>query len=192
MKSAPTPETDALRDEIWDTPYRDGDDFSKMLDQAKKLERERDAAVAERDEAVRSCHIWQKGHAELVKERDRWREKAEHLAVTCYSWEDNWKLLVKEIDAAIAERDTAIAFLVEARNLLESSKATRKSLIDACDSLQVEVRELKEQRDEARREAEGWRDCFKTGMSLQPKAPSQVFPWENETSAGTDAGGKTL
>jgi hypothetical protein len=23
-----------------------------------------------RDEAVRSCHIWQKGHAELVAERD--------------------------------------------------------------------------------------------------------------------------
>jgi hypothetical protein len=24
----------------------------------------------ERDEAIRSCHIWQKGHAELVAERD--------------------------------------------------------------------------------------------------------------------------
>jgi hypothetical protein len=24
----------------------------------------------QRDEAVRSCHIWQKGHAELVAERD--------------------------------------------------------------------------------------------------------------------------
>jgi hypothetical protein len=35
------------------------------------------------------------------------------------------------------------------------------------------------QRDEARREAERWRDCFKTGMSLQPKSPSQIFPWEN-------------
>ena len=29
----------------------------------QKLERER-------DEAIRSCHIWQKGHAELVAERD--------------------------------------------------------------------------------------------------------------------------
>jgi len=35
------------------------------------------------------------------------------------------------------------------------------------------------ERDEARREAERWRDCFQTGMSLQPKAPSQIFPWEN-------------
>jgi hypothetical protein len=35
------------------------------------------------------------------------------------------------------------------------------------------------ERDDARREAERWRDCFKTGMSLQPKAPSQIFPWEN-------------
>ena len=30
---------------------------------AEQLERER-------DEAIRSCHIWQKGHAELVAERD--------------------------------------------------------------------------------------------------------------------------
>ena len=30
---------------------------------AEQLERERDAAI-------RSCHIWQKGHAELVSERD--------------------------------------------------------------------------------------------------------------------------
>jgi hypothetical protein len=30
---------------------------------AEQLERER-------DEAIRSCHIWQKGHAELVTERD--------------------------------------------------------------------------------------------------------------------------
>jgi len=41
------------------------------------------------------------------------------------------------------------------------------------------ARELKIQRDEARREAERWRDCFQTGMSLQPKSPSQIFPWEN-------------
>jgi hypothetical protein len=33
------------------------------LDFARELERER-------DEAIRSCHIWQKGHAELVAERD--------------------------------------------------------------------------------------------------------------------------
>lgn len=38
------------------------------------------------------------------------------------------------------------------------------------------------QRDEARREAERWRDCFKTGMSMQPKSPSQIFPWENASA----------
>lgn len=31
---------------------------------------ERDATIVERDEAIRSCHIWQKVHAELVAERD--------------------------------------------------------------------------------------------------------------------------
>ena len=29
-----------------------------------------DDVISERDEAIRSCHIWQKGHAELVAERD--------------------------------------------------------------------------------------------------------------------------
>jgi hypothetical protein len=63
----------------------------QMLEHARKLERERDSLKnlhnenaahsaellqlcgtlqKERDEAVRSCHIWQTGHAELVAERD--------------------------------------------------------------------------------------------------------------------------
>jgi hypothetical protein len=29
-----------------------------------------DDVISERDEAIRSCHTWQKGHAELVAERD--------------------------------------------------------------------------------------------------------------------------
>lgn len=33
----------------------------------------------ERDEAVRSCHIWQKGHAELVAERDKYWEQADYF-----------------------------------------------------------------------------------------------------------------
>ena len=33
----------------------------------------------ERDEAIRSCHIWQKGHAELVAERDKYWEQITHL-----------------------------------------------------------------------------------------------------------------
>jgi len=58
-----TPETDELRDDIWATSYVEGSDFAQMFEHARKLERER-------DEAIRSCHIWQKGHAELVAERD--------------------------------------------------------------------------------------------------------------------------
>lgn len=39
---------------------------------SRKLERER-------DEAIRSCHIWQKGHAELVAERDKYWEQADYF-----------------------------------------------------------------------------------------------------------------
>ena len=35
-----------------------------------------DEVAAERDEAIRSCHIWQKGHSDIVAERDLWQEKA--------------------------------------------------------------------------------------------------------------------
>ena len=38
----------------------------------QKLERQR-------DEAVRSCHIWQKGHAELVAERDLCVKQIDYL-----------------------------------------------------------------------------------------------------------------
>ena len=33
----------------------------------------------ERDEAIRSCHIWQEGHAELVAERDKYWEQADYF-----------------------------------------------------------------------------------------------------------------
>jgi hypothetical protein len=39
---------------------------------AEQLERQR-------DEAVRSCHIWQKGHAELVAERDLCLQQIDYL-----------------------------------------------------------------------------------------------------------------
>ena len=54
-----TPETDAA--EVVLSPL-EGDKWV-LADIVRKLERER-------DEAVRSCHIWQKGHAELVAEKD--------------------------------------------------------------------------------------------------------------------------
>ncbi len=37
-----------------------------------------DDVIAERDEAVRSCHIWQKGHSDIVAERDAWKAEAEY------------------------------------------------------------------------------------------------------------------
>ena len=67
---------------------------------SRKIERERDEALAdlefrrdlyklqserlegierERDEAIRSCHIWQTGHAELVAERDKYWEQADYF-----------------------------------------------------------------------------------------------------------------
>lgn len=39
---------------------------------SRKIERER-------DEAVRSCRIWQRGHAELVAERDKYWEQADYF-----------------------------------------------------------------------------------------------------------------
>jgi hypothetical protein len=69
-----TPETDA-NDEAWayNMQY---DTFNSLMDDplpwdefARKLERER-------DEAVRSCHIWQKGHSDIVAERDLWKTEA--------------------------------------------------------------------------------------------------------------------
>jgi len=39
---------------------------------AEQLERER-------DEAIRSCHIWQTGHAELVAERDKYWDQADYF-----------------------------------------------------------------------------------------------------------------
>ena len=73
MKRAPTPETDEQHKAMPMGGF--------TLDFVGELENER-------DEAVRSCHIWQKGHAELVKERDKWAGL---------------------YDAAIAERDNALS-----------------------------------------------------------------------------------
>ena len=93
-----TPETDAffMREDIdWDMEY----------DLCRKLERERDVArevtknlsvaltaairsanarqdetehaMAERDEAIRACEIWQHGVSKIVEDRDHWRAEAE-------------------------------------------------------------------------------------------------------------------
>lgn len=43
------------------------------LDALKRI----DDLAADRDEAVRSCHIWQKGHSDIVADRDLWKAEAE-------------------------------------------------------------------------------------------------------------------
>jgi len=48
-QQTPTPETDALREEIWKHSYVDGSDFGHMLDHARKMERERNEAREQRD-----------------------------------------------------------------------------------------------------------------------------------------------
>jgi len=40
-----------------------------------------DEVVAERDEAVRSCYIWQKGHSDIVAERDLWQQEAKRWKI---------------------------------------------------------------------------------------------------------------
>jgi hypothetical protein len=40
-----------------------------------------DEVVAERNEAVRSCHIWQKGHSDIVAERDLWQQEAKRWKI---------------------------------------------------------------------------------------------------------------
>jgi len=54
---------------------------------------------------------------------------------------------------------------------------------DAYATMTIHALRMERQRDEARREAERWRDCLKYGMSMQPKAPSNVFPWENDEAS---------
>ena len=89
-----TPETDHLENNLSNAAH------PALLFLSRKIERERDRALAdlefrrdlyklqserlegierERDEAVRSCHIWQKGHAELVAERDKYWEQITYL-----------------------------------------------------------------------------------------------------------------
>jgi hypothetical protein len=55
-----TPETDELRDDIWQSVYVEGQDFMQMLEHSRKLERERDEARAKiitRDRLVEAATI---------------------------------------------------------------------------------------------------------------------------------------
>jgi hypothetical protein len=47
--------------------------------ECKRLQNELTAVTEQRDEAIRSCHIWQTGHAELVTERDKYWDQADYF-----------------------------------------------------------------------------------------------------------------
>jgi hypothetical protein len=104
-----TPETDA-NDEAWayNMQY---DTFSSLMDAplpwdefARKLERER-------NEAVNSCHIWQKGHSALVSDRDGWKRLAVEQEKEIEEWKvevERWRSLAQgwRKEAVDAIKDT--------------------------------------------------------------------------------------
>jgi hypothetical protein len=98
-KMTETPETNACIKEYKHIRFLEEDHWSlngkftythPIVALCRRLERQRDGlksaadcasdllytAIAERDEAVRSCHIWQKGHSDIVAERDLWQQEA--------------------------------------------------------------------------------------------------------------------
>ena len=87
----------------------------------QRLERERNewkevaegnllGAIYERDEAIRSCHIWQQGHSKIVEDRDYWKAEAER-----------WRDCHHEI---IADRDWLILELVEISSTADNCENT--------------------------------------------------------------------
>jgi len=81
-----TPETDAAEWGI--TPHN----MVVRSGLARKLERER-------DEAIRSCYIWQKGHSDIVTERDLWQQEADRWRNMYIQYEE---LLEGQIQEAVA------------------------------------------------------------------------------------------
>jgi hypothetical protein len=69
-----TPETTIIP-EIIDEPnkagcFNDLETIGYLAAEISRLRGKLNELERERDEAIRSCHTWQKGHAELVTERD--------------------------------------------------------------------------------------------------------------------------
>ena len=90
MKRAPTPETD---EEHKTMPMGE---FT--LDFARKLERER-------DEAIQSCHIWQKGHSEMVERCARWEDVAYDKLSELSRQIEKTRIVTEQRNTAISERD---------------------------------------------------------------------------------------
>jgi hypothetical protein len=160
-----TPETDALRDEIWDTPYRDGDDFSKMLDHAKKLERQRDEAREQRDAFIKEI--------EIANERLRGKKHPDDNGIMV-DGEVDIKQLLEQRDGlksaadcasdllytAIAERDEARSRFNEI-DLCQNGQSPCKwslKLIHERDALVKALEECKEDSIELLGERSWWKD----------------------------------
>ena len=128
-----TPETDEFeRSEC------DGNESS--LSFARKLERER-------DEAVRSCHIWQDGHSAIVAERDSNQRQVDALV-------DQLGAIQERMIDAERERD----ILRKHTSIMDISHKTAN---DEYFKLAVGNENLERERDLWKAEAERWRDCEK-------------------------------
>jgi uncharacterized coiled-coil DUF342 family protein len=119
-----TPETDKLDRRLG---YSVGA-YLALKQHAKKLERQR-------DEAVRSCHIWQDGHSAIVADRDELlntvrvlRDDADVIVTDRDYWRaeaERWRDCHHEI---IADRDWLILELVEISSTADNCEDTWDAL----------------------------------------------------------------
>jgi len=105
QEQTPTPETDALREEIWNHSYVDGSDFSHMLDHARKMERERDEAR----EKIKFSREWSAAIADIAddlrSELAAVTEQRDRLAKACDQYsEDEILCKLQEIDSTAATK----------------------------------------------------------------------------------------
>lgn len=127
---------------------------SEMAGVARKLERERDAYEKERNEAraelvsrieqlsvkqlqlselrkqlaeaVNSCNIWQKGHSELVADRDRWISRAD-------AHKQDYEQMLKRIDVVADDRALYFKYFLQER---EKNKVQEKMISKLLTTLQ--------------------------------------------------------
>jgi len=82
--------------------------------ECKRLQNKLAAVTEQRDEAIRSCHIWQKGHAELVAERDKYWDQADyfldqlgHTQMRMYDAEINLEKITEALECVLGIKLTA-------------------------------------------------------------------------------------
>lgn len=81
-------------------------------------------ARRERDEAIRSCYIWQKGHNEIVEERNKLLRRIDVLATD----REDWKRLAVEQERDINELQQELATVRKQNN--ERLTTLRKNNLD--------------------------------------------------------------